>query len=90
MEPVRKYAHENYEGEKEENILDNPVIKDLFRREIDALSTDLSSYETIKEFTLIEQPFSLEKGELTPSLKVKRNVIEEKYKQQIDKMYPIY
>jgi long-chain acyl-CoA synthetase len=64
------------------------MIKDLIRKEIDRLSVNLASYETIKEFTLLKEPFSIENGELTPTLKVKRNVIEKRYKDLIDKMYP--
>ncbi len=89
MEILKAYAKDNYiEYETEEELLNNVMIKDLIRKEIDRLSVNLASYETIKEFTLLKEPFSIENGELTPTLKVKRNVIEKRYKDLIDKMYP--
>lgn len=89
MELVKQYARENYiDAENEEELLHHPMIKELIRKEIDLLSVHLASYETIKDFQLLKNPFTIESGELTPTLKVKRNVIEKKYKDLIDKMYP--
>jgi long-subunit acyl-CoA synthetase (AMP-forming) len=48
----------------------------------------LARFETIKYYRLLSQPFSEESGELTPSLKVKRKVVMEKYRDLIDSMYP--
>jgi long-chain acyl-CoA synthetase len=54
---------------------------------IDRLNSTLPSYETIKRFTILERDFSLETGELTPTLKVKRKAATQRYKAQIDAMY---
>src|SRR6267143_1830496 len=54
---------------------------------IDRLNSTLPSYETIKRFTILDRDFSLESGELTPTLKVKRKAATQKYKPQIDSMY---
>jgi len=54
---------------------------------IDRLNSTLPSYETVKRFTILERDFSLESGELTPTLKVKRKAATQKYKPQIDSMY---
>src|SRR5216684_7180606 len=54
---------------------------------IDRLNATLPSYETVKRFTILERDFSLETGELTPTLKVKRKAATQKYKPQIDSMY---
>ena len=54
---------------------------------IDRLNATLPSYETVKRFTILERDFSLESGELTPTLKVKRKAATQKYKPQIDSMY---
>ena len=62
-------------------------MKELIRKVIDALSVDLASYETIKKFTLLYEPFTIENGELTPTLKIKRNVVEQKYFAKIEEMY---
>ena len=51
------------------------------------LTTDLAQFEKIKKLTLLEREFTQEAGELTPSLKVKRRVVEERYKPHIDAMY---
>jgi long-chain acyl-CoA synthetase len=54
---------------------------------ITELNAHLAQFERIKQFTLLPQEFSLETGELTPTLKIKRRVIEEKYRREIDAMY---
>ena len=59
------------------------------QNEIDNLTKNFSSYERIHKIVLISDPFSLEGGELTPSLKVKRKIVEEKYAAQIDALYEI-
>ena len=70
----------------EELLKDEKVIQ-MSREEIDRLSVDLASYETVKKFALVATPFSIEGGELTPTLKVKRKIVEEKYKDVIDAFY---
>jgi long-chain acyl-CoA synthetase len=54
---------------------------------IDRLNSTLPSYETVKRFTVLDRDFSLETGELTPTLKVKRKAATQRYKPQIDAMY---
>jgi len=73
--------------EAEEDLFAHPEVQTLMRKEIDAVSVDLASYETIKKFRLLKEPFTIENDELTPTLKVKRNIIEKKYKALIDEMY---
>ena len=65
----------------------HPRILNLFERQIAALTTDLARYEKIKAIALLENEFTIEGGELTPTLKVKRRVIDEKYRDVIDRMY---
>jgi len=65
----------------------HPRIINLFERQIDALTPDLARYEKIKAIALLENEFTIEGGELTPTLKVKRRVIDEKYRAVIDKIY---
>lgn len=80
---------ENLKLERKEypEMLKEQKILDAIRNEIDRVSTDLASYETIKKFLLIPEPFTIESGELTPTLKVKRRVVEEHYAEQIDGLY---
>ena len=65
----------------------HPRIVNLFARQIEALTPDLARYEKIKAIALLENEFTIEGGELTPTLKVKRRVIDEKYHAVIDKIY---
>ncbi|HEV2708181.1 MAG TPA: long-chain fatty acid--CoA ligase [Pyrinomonadaceae bacterium] len=65
----------------------HPRIIDLIQRQVDALTADLSQYERVKKVALIEHELTIEGGELTPTLKVKRRVVDEKYRQVIDRMY---
>jgi long-chain acyl-CoA synthetase len=69
------------------DLLANKQTIDLIQGEIDNLTEDFASFERIKKFCLLPEIFSQEGGELTPSLKIKRRVIEEKYSELIEKMY---
>jgi long-chain acyl-CoA synthetase len=65
----------------------HPRIIDLLQRQVDSLTSDLSRFETVKRVALLERELTVEGGELTPTLKVKRRVIDEKYKDVIDRIY---
>jgi long-chain acyl-CoA synthetase len=65
----------------------HPRILDLMQRQIDALTPNLAKYERIKKVALLENEFTQEGGELTPTLKVKRRVIDQKYRDVIEKLY---
>ena len=54
---------------------------------MDTVNAGFASYETIKYFRILPNDFSVQTGELTPTLKVKRRVVNEKYKDIIDRMY---
>jgi long-chain acyl-CoA synthetase len=64
-------------------------VRELIKKDIESVNNDLASYETIKDFYVTEAPFSIETGELTPSLKVKRKVVIKKFADQIEKMYRV-
>lgn len=68
-------------------LLNHPKIQALYRARIDTLQQQFAHYEQIKRFTLLPEPFSMERGELTNTLKVKRAVVAEHYKREIDRMY---
>jgi long-chain acyl-CoA synthetase len=65
----------------------HPRVRDFVQQQIDGMSADLATFERIKRITLIDKEFTLAGGELTPTLKVRRNVIEERYRELIDHMY---
>lgn len=85
---VEKYARDHripYAGRKD--LLARPEITALFRMRIDTLQQEFAHYEQVKRFTLLPEPFSMERGELTNTLKLKRSVVAQNYKELIDKMY---
>lgn len=62
-------------------------IAALIKADVDAVNEGLARYEQVKYFEVLSEPFSEETGELTPTLKVKRKVVNEKYRDRIERMY---
>jgi long-chain acyl-CoA synthetase len=67
--------------------LAHAAVRDLFQREVDQVNRSLARYEQIRVWELLPSEFTLEGGELTPTLKVKRRVINTKYKDVLDRLY---
>lgn len=65
----------------------DPTVNEMYQRIVDAKMAEYSRYERVREFTLVPEEFSQERGELTPTLKLKRRVLLEKYKDEIEGMY---
>jgi len=63
------------------------AVRTKVQAAVDQLNSTLASYETIKRFVILDRDLSQEEGDLTPTLKVKRKVISQKFKAQIDGMY---
>jgi long-chain acyl-CoA synthetase len=63
------------------------AVRAYIQRCVDALNAELSSFETIKRFRVLEEDFTLESGELTPTLKVRRRVVEDRHRALVDAMY---
>jgi long-chain acyl-CoA synthetase len=70
-----------------EQLIDNEAILVSIDSEIKRLQKDLSSFERVRRFELLAEPFTVENGMMTPTLKVKRKVVMEKYKDLIEEMY---
>jgi len=70
-----------------EQAVENEFIIKKFQGYVDKVNADLAQFETIKYFRILPHDFTVETGELTPTMKVKRRVIHQKYKQIIDSMY---
>ena len=66
----------------------DPRINQLILKGIHSLQSDMAEFETVKYITLLPHSFSLEKGEMTNTLKLKRNVIAKNYADAISAMYP--
>ena len=73
--------------ESREDLCANEQIHSMMWERIETLQQQLAHYEQVKRFTLIAHHFSMENGELTNTLKLKRRVINENYKEEIEKMY---
>ena len=87
-EQIESYARlKGIETTSHAELCKNPRIIDLFERQIEGLTPDLARYEKIKKIALLENEFTIEGGELTPTMKVKRRVVDEKYRAVIDKLY---
>jgi long-chain acyl-CoA synthetase len=87
-EKTIKYASENHIlFSRYEELVKNSRIHSLIQGIIDELNGNLAQYETIKKFTILPNEFTVESGEITPSLKVKRNIITKRYHDQLDSMY---
>lgn len=85
---VKEYAKEKgIEYNSMEELLQHSKVQALFRARIDTLQQQFAHYEQVKRFTLLPEPFSMERGELTNTLKLKRAVVAKNYKEMIDKMY---
>ncbi len=85
---LEEYARaHNIKFESRKDLCQNPQIHEMLQERIDTLQQQLAHYEQVKRFTLLEKPFSVERGELTNTLKIKRRVLNENYKKEIDLMY---
>ena len=73
--------------EKPEQFIDDKEIVDWIGTDIKRLSNELAKFERIKNFKIKRNPFSMDDGEITPTMKAKRKVIEKKYAGAIDEMY---
>ena len=83
-----KWARENGQnGKSYADVVQLPETKAMIGTFIDQVNKSLNKWETIKQFAILPKDLSVEAGELTPSLKVKRKVVEKKYAALLDKMY---
>ena len=68
-------------------LLKHDAVMELFKERIETLQQQFAHYEQIKKFTLLPEPFSMAKGELTNTLKIKRSVLNKNYAAEIEAMY---
>ncbi|MGC9151509.1 MAG: AMP-dependent synthetase/ligase [Microbacter sp.] len=88
METVHQLAKQHgIAFQLEDELLEHPVVMEFYRKLIDQLQQEMASFEKIKKFTLIKKAFSIETGELTSTLKLRRAIILQNYHQQIEAMY---
>jgi long-chain acyl-CoA synthetase len=88
FEKIVEYARSsNISFSSQAELVSNGQVVSFLKAEIDRATPNLAQYERIKRIILLDRDFEIEKGEITPTLKVKRNIIEQKYKTLIDALY---
>jgi long-chain acyl-CoA synthetase len=88
FESLKRYAKDKgMNHTSQEELVRHPEIRALITKEIDHVNATLARYEQIKYFTILDRAFDVASGELTPTMKIKRRVVNEKYQKQIDEMY---
>jgi len=85
LEEYAKFSSIPYEGRSD--MVKNEKIINFMLAEVDRSTPNLASYEKVKKIALLDREFEIEKGEITPTLKVKRNIIERQYKDLIASLY---
>ncbi len=88
FEKLEEYARANGIAFRDRaELVKNPKVTAFLTSEADRATPLLSSFEKVKKVLLLDRDFEIEKGEMTPSLKVKRNIVEKKYSDQIEALY---
>ena len=90
--PAKEVMQETFDLKEEffgrkESFIDEKEITDWIGHDIKRFSTELAKFERIKSFIVKRNPFTIEEGEITPTMKAKRKVIEKKYAAEINEMY---
>ena len=70
-----------------DDLVHQPQVRELYQGVVENLNKNLAHFETIRKIMVVPDEFSIATGEITPTLKLKRRVVETKYKQQIDELY---
>ncbi len=70
-----------------QELVANEKVRELYRNVVEQVNKKLAQFETIKKMLLVADEFTVAGGEITPTLKLKRRIIEAKYKQQIEELY---
>ncbi|MFE3451909.1 AMP-dependent synthetase/ligase [Nonomuraea sp. NPDC059194] len=87
MDVVRPWAAAEGLPDDPGKLREHPRMREEVAKAIKQVNDGLASYETVKEFAILANDFTVETGELTPSLKIKRKVVEEHYGQTLDAFY---
>jgi long-chain acyl-CoA synthetase len=88
FEAVKEYADSNkLEYTSLEELIKTKEIYNLIEKDMSVVQKKLANYERVRKFAILDKPFSLENGEITPSLKVRRKFVEERYGHLIEEMY---
>lgn len=87
-EKIEQYAsEEGIQFESREELLRSSEVHSLIRSEIEKIQDDWADYEQVKQFFLIPQKLSVQRGDLTPTMKVRRHILKERYEDEIEDLY---
>jgi len=81
-------AENTMSGLSYEELVGSPEVREMVQGYIDALNAQLNPWERVKKFLILSRDLSIEDGDLTPSMKLKRRVVARKYKDELDSLYP--
>ena len=87
MEKVRQFADEKGLSGSNPELLQLPEIREQFKNQVGQFSTTFKNFERIEDFSLLDEEWNTDNGLLTPTMKIKRSVIEEKFKENIESLY---
>jgi len=88
MEMLGKWAAEHgLDASDPEKLLEDPKVRELYREEIEKWSKDFKQYEKIRDFTFGTEDFTVDNGMLTPTLKLKRRGVMQRYGEQLQALY---
>jgi long-chain acyl-CoA synthetase len=88
FEKLEKYARSSQiPFANRADLVGNEQVVNFLKAEVDRSTPNLAQYERIKRIALLDRDFEIEKGEMTPSLKVRRSIVEQKYKAVLDALY---
>jgi long-chain acyl-CoA synthetase len=88
FDAIQEYADVNkIPYDKPEELVQAKEIYEMIEKDMSQVQKSLANYERVRKFTLLDKPFSIENGEVTPSLKIRRKAVEERYGSLIEEMY---
>jgi long-chain acyl-CoA synthetase len=87
-EAIAEWAAQNgLEHAGPEELATDPKVHELIRGEVESRNRELASFETVKRFHILPRDLTIESGEMTPSMKIKRNVVVERYGEHLEALY---
>ena len=87
MPAVEKFAEENGISGSGESLLGDPLVRELFQKQLEHYGKDFKSFERPQNFALLSEEWDIDNGLLTPTIKLKREVVEDQFRAQIESLY---
>ena len=89
LDAVKNWAERHNLDKNDPDIINNPEVRNKFQSEIELTNQSFGHWEQVKKFEVLNDQWGIASGELTPTLKLKRRVIKEKYTNLIEKIYAV-